>query len=191
MTTTPRLTSIPPCCPRLHRPLTDTRPCRRARLSLSLSLPLCLSLSVGDALQGFFLPEASAAAAAAAVYRWLLAESAWEETHGGLFPASPPHTHTLTNTGIYYADAICGFAEHLSNLPLCDPVRYGEVRSLLCFRPVCVFHFPGRWHAPVSPLSGLLEGADAFSTPFLSLSRYFILPSSVWNSGVKPEPKLC
>lgn len=90
-----------------------------------------------------------------------------------------PLTHTLTSTGIYCADAICGFAEHLSNLPLCDPVRYGEARSLLCFRPVCVFHFPCRWHAPVSPLSGLLEGADAFSTPFLSLSLSLLHPSEL------------
>lgn len=190
MTTTPRLTSIPPCCPRLHRPLTDTRPCRRARLSLSLSASLPLSICRWRAPR--FLPTGGISSSSGG--GGVSVTAGWERLRRDtrrIVPSFSPPTHTLTNTGIYYADAICGFAEHLSNLPLCDPVRYGEVRSLLCFRPVCVFHFPGRWHAPVSPLSGLLEGADAFSTPFLSLSRYFILPSSVWNSGVKPEPKLC
>lgn len=190
MTTTPRLTSIPPCCPRLHRPLTDTRPCRRARLSLSLSASLPLSICRWRAPR--FLPTGGISNSSGG--GGVSVTAGWERLRRDtrrIVPSFSPPTHTLTNTGIYYADAICGFAEHLSNLPLCDPVRYGEVRSLLCFRPVCVFHFPGRWHAPVSPLSGLLEGADAFSTPFLSLSRYFILPSSVWNSGVKPEPKLC
>lgn len=188
MTTTPRLTSIPPCCPRLHRPLTDTRPCRRARLSLSLSASLYLSVTRSK-VSSYRRHQQQQRRRRCIGDCWLRApEKRHTEDCSQLLPPPP---HTLTNTGIYYADAICGFAEHLSNLPLCDPVRYGEVRSLLCFRPVCVFHFPGRWHAPVSPLSGLLEGADAFSTPFLSLSRYFILPSSVWNSGVKPEPKLC